>query len=498
MAVLICNVPKLAAFYLPPSLAILKGGCNALGIKSKTVDFNIDFVDECLAHNIPYNEYMASVSKDNIPNDRFRRLVATLLSKWAADIVSQKPELLAISVFSHFSQYFAKQLCKAVKDLDSTIPIILGGSGITYSIASDAQFAIELQNDNLINFFINDDAEQAWPRFLSEFFSVPPLPINKNHLEISYSPDYSDYDIARYEKYRTTTGLIWVPITGSKGCIQNCTFCEIPASQKFTQRSAAQIVNEVRAASLLANNVHMHFTDSLVNGSLSAFDEMLDKLVELQKESINTFQWGGQFIIRQKRVDDWAKMESSGCRMLEIGIETGSDDLRFQMNKRFKNEDLIYALAKMEQHKIQCVLLMFCSYPTETEEQFNETLRLFTEIQRYSTSAIRAVQLNFSFCVFENTPLYNNRKSIKLQTTSDPAQWTCEINPTLDFKERVRRRLITQEHLENLGYKLASDTKSALLELVPNYMRYRNGQQYTFDEMVQEVLGRPTTIKYRF
>jgi hypothetical protein len=100
--------------------------------------------------------------------------------------------------------------------------------------------------------------------------------------------------------------------------------------------------------------------------------------------------------------------------------------------------------------------------------------------------------------VFENTPLYKNRELIKLQTTSDPAQWTCDTNPTLDFKERVRRRLLTQEHLEELGYQLASDTKAALAELVPNYMRYRQGKQYTFDEMVTEVLGRPTTIKYRY
>lgn len=184
--------------------------------------------------------------------------------------------------------------------------------------------------------------------------------------------------------------------------------------------------------------------------------------------------------------------------MLEIGIETGSNDLRFEMNKKFTNNDLVYALQSMEDKGIQCVLLMFCSYPTETEEQFNETLNFFTTIQRYSSTSIRAVQLNASFCVFKDTPLYKDRKTIKLQTTSDPAQWICENNPSLTFKERVRRRLLLQEHLEKLEFRMASDTRTLLQELVPNYMRYRKGQQYTFDEMVLEVLGRPTTIKYRF
>lgn len=499
MSVLICNVPKLEGFYLPPALAILKGGCNLFGIKSKVIDFNIDFIDECKVRGIPYAAHMANVSKDCIPDDTFRNTTYELISKWANIIVTEKPSLLAISVFSHFSQYFAKQLCKAVKQLDSTMPIIIGGSGITASIANRPEFAIELYQEGIIDYYINDDAEVAWPTFLAEFFRLPlPTEVNKNYLNISYDPDYSDYDIARYEKHRTTTGLLWVPVTGSKGCIRNCTFCEIPATWKFVQRSASHIVAEVAAAVKIADNIHIHFTDSLLNGSLSTFNEILDGLIELQHTSTNTFQWGGQFIARPNKVDDWAKMEASGCRMLEIGFETGSDALRYDMDKKFTNSDLIYALSMMEQHKIQCVLLMFCGYPTETLEQFEETLEFFRLAQPYASSSIRAVQLNFSFCVFENTPLYKNRAAIKLQTTSDPAQWTCDINPTLTFKERVRRRLLTQEHLEDLGYRLASDTKSALVELVPNYMRYRNGKQYTFDEMVLEVLGRPTTIKYRY
>jgi hypothetical protein len=498
MSVLICNVPKLEGFYLPPTLAILKGGCTFLGIESKSIDFNIDFIDECNLRNIPYASHMANVSKDHIPDDAFRNTAHELIAKWSGTVVNEKPSLLAISVFSHFSQYFAKQLCKAVKELDSTIPIIVGGSGITYSIAQGPEFAIELHNEGLIDYYINDDAEVAWPTFLSTFFSLPmPNEINKNYLNISYSPDYSDYDIARYEKYRTTTGLLWVPVTGSKGCIRNCTFCEIPATWKFVQRSASHIIADVAAAVKIADNIRIHFTDSLLNGSLSEFNRVLDGLIDLQQASTNTFQWGGQFIARPDKVDNWEKMEASGCRMLEIGFETGSDTLRYEMDKKFTNNDLIYALSMMEKHNIQCILLMFCSYPTETLEQFEETLEFFRVIQQYS-STVRAVQLNFSFCVFENTPLYKNRKVIKLQTTSDPTQWTCETNPTLTFKERVRRRLLTQEHLENLGYRLTSDVRTALVELVSNYIRYQQGKQYTFDEMALEVLGRPTTIKYRY
>jgi hypothetical protein len=496
--VVICNVPKLEPFYLSPTLAMLKGACNFAGINSLTIDFNVDFVNTCDQRNIDYHVHMVNVSKYAIANEELKKVSHELISNWALELISHQPELIAISVFSYFGQYFARELCVEIKRLNPAIKIILGGAGITDSITTGPRFAKELQQKSIVDYYIEGEAEIAWPMFLSKFFDLG-IEENSistdNFLNIAYLPDYSDFDINGYNKFRTTEGFLWLPVTGSRGCVRNCTFCEIPATWKFVQKNADNVRKEVASALAVADQLHIHFTDSLVNGSLSGFDKILDNLIELQ--SINTFQWGGQYIIRQGKVEDWGKIKKSGCRILEIGMETGSDSLRYEMDKRFKNEDLVHALEMMKQHNIKCVLLMFCGYPTETPEQFNETLEFFKLIQCYADSSVRAVQLNFSFCVYKDTPLYNSRRAIELKLTPDPAQWTCGTNPELTFMERTRRRLVTQEHLEDLGFKMASNTKEALLELVVNYMRYRKGQHYTFDQMALEVLGRPTTIKYR-
>jgi hypothetical protein len=496
--VVICNVPKLEPFYLSPTLALLKGGCNFVGINSLVIDFNIDFVNTCTERGIDYHQHMANVTEHAIANEEFKKVSHELISNWALELVSHQSDLIAISVFSWSSQYFARELSVEIKRLNPGAKIILGGAGITDSITTGPRFAKELQQKSIIDYYIEGDAEITWPLFLSEFFD---LGIEENSistdnpLNIKYLPDYSDFNINSYNKFRTTEGFLWLPVTGSRGCVRKCTFCEIPATWKFVQKNADNVRKEIASALTVADQLHIHFTDSLVNGSLNEFDKILDNLIELQ--SVNKFHWGGQYIVRPGKVENWEKIEKSGCRMLEIGIETGSDSLRYAMDKRFKNEDLIHALEMMKQHNISCVLLMFCSYPTETLEQFNETLEFFKLIQTYADSSVRAVQLNFSFCVFKDTPLYNGREAIELKLTSDPAQWTCGTNPELTFMERTRRRLVTQEHLEALGFSMASNTKEALLELVPNYMRYRHGQQYTFDQMVLEVLGRPTTITYR-
>lgn len=497
--VVICNLPKMEGFFLPPSPAILKGGCNYVGITSTVLDFNLAFIDECKALNINYANRIVGITKDSLPDEELCILVNTLVVEWSKQILLHSPKLIAISVFSYLGQYFTKQLCSILKTISPNTNIILGGSGITNSISEGPEFAIQLKAANIIDHYIAGDAEIAWPTFLINFFSINFKKdiTDGNHLNILYAPDYSDYDIPRYEKYRTTTGQLWLPVTGSKGCVRNCTFCEVPSRWKFTQRGAKQIVEEIAAIVKLADNVRVQFTDSLVNGNLKEFDGLLTKLIELQHTEPHTFGWAGQFICRPNKVDNWKKIAASGCQMLEIGIETGSDTLRFEMDKKFKNEDLLYTLQMLAQHNIKCVLLMFCGYPTETESQFEETLAFFKAIRSYSAT-IRAVQLNFSFCVFKDTPLYNNREAIRLQTTDDPAQWHCATNPTLDFKERIRRRLLTQELLEQLGFNFASGTKEALTELVPNYIRFRGGKEYTFDQMAEEALGRATTITHRY
>ena len=65
------------------------------------------------------------------------------------------------------------------------------------------------------------------------------------------------------------------------------------------------------------------------------------------------------------------------------------------------------------------------------------------------------VNLGLTLNLLPNTPLYDNAEQHGLETTKDHINdWVCSQNPTLDFKERLKRRIEAQYHVEKLGYKV--------------------------------------------
>jgi len=68
---------------------------------------------------------------------------------------------------------------------------------------------------------------------------------------------------------------------------------------------------------------------------------------------------------------------------------------------------------------------------------------------------VEEVNLGLTLNLLPDTPLYNKAEEFGLATTKDHINdWICVQNPTLDFKERLKRRIEAQYYIEKLGYKV--------------------------------------------
>lgn len=434
MDVVICNFPPMVPWYIPAAPAILKGACNHVGLTSKFIDFNINHIK----------------GNDNIDS-------------WAEEVISYTPKVVALSLFSYHGRSFALALANKLKQKTKDITIIIGGPGLKDDLNNAIQADVQREiDDKIIDHYVEHDGEYPFLDFLTEQFRLP-SPTKFETLEVPYLTDYSDHNFDFRKEHPRWDGYpIHIPITGSKGCVRNCTFCEIPGRWKFALRDPGDIARDIKNTIPLLQglNYHFHFTDSLVNGSLPAFNKLLDQFLEIKKE-YPEFRWGGQFIIRrisQSGDDYWKKIADSGGQFLTIGVETGSDRLRAEMRKHFSNEDLSHSVSMMEKYGITCVFLMFTGMPTETEEDFNQTLELLTTLRPYQGHVITEIELGYLTTIYPGTPLYDSSKQDKdMILSKDSAVWFNKKNPTLNFKERINRRIRFEEHARQCGYQVAWD-----------------------------------------
>ena len=172
---------------------------------------------------------------------------------------------------------------------------------------------------------------------------------------------FDDYDLTKYNYVNELT----IPITGSKGCVRKCTFCDIPVLwPKFKFRSGKHIAGEMIHLYNRHGVKKFYMSDSLVNGSLTAFMDFITTLAEHNKNNpTNSIKWVGQYITRPKsnvlNDDYYDLLKSSGGEGLTIGVESGSDRVRQHMKKQFTTADIDYELAQFDRRGIVCVLLFF-------------------------------------------------------------------------------------------------------------------------------------------
>ena len=461
MDILLAIVPRIQDDfgYTPAGPSLLKGSLVAAGFSAKIIDFNAKLEEELKDSQsdlIAVGNYFMT---NSFYNANVSGKALYFIDKWAREIVSNNPTWLGISVFSYNSQRAARLLSVRVKQLNSKIKIVIGGGGIT----TDFSFVEGLYEDKIIDAYIRGEGENALIELLkgnNEYFGINGTPgVQIDDLDRIPFPDFADYEL---QTYTNRKGLIALPITGSRGCVRSCTFCDVDSQwPKYRFRSGKNIANEIKFQVEKYGVTGFRFTDSLINGSLKAFRDMIYELADF-RDSLpdhKKFTWDSHFIVRSPKEmppEIFDVMKRAGAGVMLTGIESGSQEVRDHMKKGFTQEQLDYCMEQFSRVGIKVRMLMVVGYPTETADDFKETLDLFDKYLPYcKDGTVDEVNLGLTLNLLINTPLYNNKDAYGIiQEENHINNWICVSNPTLDYKERLRRRIILQEHIESLGYKV--------------------------------------------
>lgn len=442
--------------------AALKSICQQNGYTVKTIDFNIDLYTR-LRTQVPHwwiqNDW--TFMDDQLFEDAWNTYIEDIAVEWADEIARLNPKYIGITILSNWTERIATKFIELLQGLDAKI--ILGGPGVM------PYYGPKMLEENKIDTFIQGEGELAFVEYLKGDLTYPGINLNTanqiTNMDSLPFPDYSDFDLSKYsgtwwQPEKEPTGCSWLYITGTRGCVKRCTFCNVGTIwPQFLSKGGKTIAEELKYYVDTTGVLKYYFTDSLLNGNVQVLEEMADGIIAAGLK----IQIKGQWIARGEKLispELWKKLSRAGLRQIIIGIESGSAKLRNDMKKGVREEDIEYTFAQASLNNIKCIPLMMVGYPTETEVEFQENLDFLERYKQYAhDGTIMMMGLGHTTSILPGTPLDLKFKDMGLYY-DNIGNWVYNDNT---MKVRIERWFRMRDRARDLNYSLVLDTPGSLI-----------------------------------
>lgn len=434
--------------------AVLKSSLADHGIAAVALDLNAEIINWLKTQDRSDDILKFMLTEKVAPGCKSK--IIEMLDMMADRILQYEPRWVALSLLTYLSQITTRWLIFRLRQKSKNIKIVIGGPGASSSLKSIDGYASTLKRDGLIDYYIIGDGEESLPNLIKGESDYPgidslswkqlPTLDNRSH------PDFDDYDWNLYDKR-------WISIVGSRGCVRECTFCDIHEHwNRFQWRTGQDIFREIQYQKERHGFNVFKFADSLVNGNQKEYLSLISLMAEYNRcrSPDDRIYWTGSFIIRpseQMKEEVWRLTAESGALILSVGIESFVEHIRYHIKKKFSNDDIDFALQMAKKYNIKLILLTIIGYVTETDDDFQKQLDWVTQNQQYAGDPVHSIEIGSGLGILEGTWLHRNHKdlNVTLSENNIPHDWTRDdIGSTPMKRMEWHRRM--RKHLEECGF----------------------------------------------
>ena len=182
-----------------------------------------------------------------------------------------------------------------------------------------------------------------------------------------------------YDKYPVTA---FRNIFTIRGCPYNCFFCGSRKiwSRKTRFRSHENIIREIKA--LQEKGVQsVRFDDDTFGVSKKRIGELCDALAN----SCPGLKWSCELHVNLVDDKTISAMKNAGCHSIQIGIESGNNEILKKIRKNISIEEAIEACKIIKKNGINLETFFMVGFPQETEETLKDT---FTAMKKVNADNI--------------------------------------------------------------------------------------------------------------
>ena len=300
----------------------------------------------------------------------------------------------AIGITAMSTQYaYVKWLAGEIRQRTDA-PIILGGLLATYSpeivldhtavdicVLGEGELTVTELIDNLddlravrgVAFKEGGETVITEPRpYIENLDSLPRPAYDLFPMDVYTKTRFYIHDSST-KIFRKRFGFATMGVLAGRGCPYNCNFCS-KSFEGLRLKSVDGIISEIQYLKDEFGVEGIHFIDELLIVNKKRGYELAEKIAPLD------VVWDAQGRVNTVDYDLLVKLKEAGCVGVGLGIESGSDEILRNMNKRITAEQSFKAVDIARKAGMHVKVQLIMGYPGETAETVQETVDLFARL----------------------------------------------------------------------------------------------------------------------
>ena len=243
------------------------------------------------------------------------------------------------------------------------------------------------------------------------------------------------YELINIDDYTSTNfeGGKSIDFVSSRGCPAQCAFCYNFVYNKSRWRcmSAKETVRRLKFLVKKFNIKSVFFQDDNFCVNVKRLKEICEGII---KEKLD-IKWGtlGLRIDTAKTIDEELLnlMYKSGCRNVDIGVESGNQEMLNKINKNIKLEDIYNVNEKLSKYNFIIKYTFIIGFPNETDNQRMDSVKLALELVKNNK---KAYTLFLIYTPYPGNHLYNEAIKLGFKPPKTLEEWSSFNYDTWAFR----------------------------------------------------------------